>query len=48
MKHVHFCHLLESNAMHMKDGRFSYREIVTYVLDIKYPSGFCKADKLAL
>ena len=34
--------------MDMKDGRFSYREIFTYLLDSKYLSGFCKADKLAL
>ena len=31
--------------MDMKDGRFSYREIFTYLLDSKYPSGFGKADK---
>ena len=34
--------------MDMKDGCFSYREIFTYLLDSKYPSGFCKADKLVL
>ena len=34
--------------MDMKDGRFSHRETVTNLLDSKYPSGFCKADKLAL
>ena len=31
-----------------KDGRFSYRQIFSYLSDGQYPPGFSKADKLAL
>ena len=31
-----------------KDGRFSYKQIFSYLSDGQYPPGFSKADKLAL
>ena len=31
-----------------KDGRFSYRQIFSYLADGQYPPGFSKADKLGL
>ena len=31
-----------------KDGRFTYRQIFSYLSDGQYPPRFSKADKLAL
>ena len=48
MKHVHFLSPLGEQRDGYERRSFQLQEIFTYLLDSKYPSGFCKADNLAL